>query len=111
MSYQQSLSINQFIPGYVVKSDYLPTRVVEGNQTQTSELVISFDNFSFVNMKSKKEKEECSRNAQQNSTPIDMLHTKYMKQFKLIDHLMKNTSAELFADDLHIHQSYQKYKS
>lgn len=37
MSYQQG--INQFIPGYVVKSDFLPTRVVEGNTSQTAELV------------------------------------------------------------------------
>ena len=39
MSYQQG--INQYIPNYVVKSDFLPTRVVEGNNQQTSELVHS----------------------------------------------------------------------
>jgi hypothetical protein len=32
-------SINTFIPNYVVKSDYLPTRVVEGNSAQTTQLV------------------------------------------------------------------------
>lgn len=32
-------SINAFIPNYVVKSDYLPTRVIEGNSTQTTQLV------------------------------------------------------------------------
>ncbi len=43
MSYQQTQSINQYIPNYVVKSDYLPnTRVVEGNTTQTSQLVITY---------------------------------------------------------------------
>lgn len=36
MSYQ---TINQFIPNYVVKSDYLPTRVVDGNTAQTAQLV------------------------------------------------------------------------
>jgi hypothetical protein len=46
MSYQQSSSINQFIPGYVVKSDYLPTRVVEGSSSQTSELVLYADNLA-----------------------------------------------------------------
>lgn len=38
--YQQGPTINQFIPNYIVKSDYLPTRVVEGNQGQTSQLVL-----------------------------------------------------------------------
>jgi hypothetical protein len=38
MSYQtyQGQTINQFIPNYVVKSDFLPTRVVEGNEGQTA---------------------------------------------------------------------------
>ena len=36
---QPQSSISQYIPGYVVKSDYLPTRVVEGQNAQTSELV------------------------------------------------------------------------
>ena len=41
MSYQQVQNINQFIPHYVVKSDYLPnTRVVDGNNTQTAQLVL-----------------------------------------------------------------------
>ena len=38
MSYQAQ-TIQQFIPNYVVKSDYLPTRVVDGNTSQTSQLV------------------------------------------------------------------------
>ena len=37
MSYQQG--INQFIPNYIVKSDYLPSKVIEGNNPKTSELV------------------------------------------------------------------------
>jgi hypothetical protein len=42
MSYQtyQGQTIQQFIPNYVVKSDYLPTRVVDGNTAQTTQLVI-----------------------------------------------------------------------
>ena len=39
MSYQQGQNINQYIPHYVAKSDYLPTRVVDGNNSQTSQLV------------------------------------------------------------------------
>lgn len=43
MSYQQNTNITQFIPNYVVRSDYLPnTKVVDGNTTQTSQLVISY---------------------------------------------------------------------
>lgn len=38
MSYQTQ-TINSFIPNYVVKSDYLPTRVVDGNTAQTAQLV------------------------------------------------------------------------
>ena len=40
MAYQQVHGINQFIPNYVAKSDYLPTRVVDGSNTQTSTLVL-----------------------------------------------------------------------
>ena len=41
MAYQQVHGINEFIPNYVAKSDYLPTRVVDGSNTQTSTLVFS----------------------------------------------------------------------
>lgn len=34
MSYQQG--IKQYVPNYVVKSDFLPTRVSEGTNAQTS---------------------------------------------------------------------------
>lgn len=33
-------SIQQFVPNYVVKSDYLPTRVVEGSNSQAAQLVL-----------------------------------------------------------------------
>lgn len=41
MSYQsfQGQTVNTFVPNYVVKSDYLPTKVVDGNQSQTAQLV------------------------------------------------------------------------
>ena len=42
MSYQQPQNINQIIPNYVVKSDYLPTRVVEANSTDHAQLVCFF---------------------------------------------------------------------
>lgn len=41
MSYQAQQTINHYIPNYVVKSDYLPSRVVDGNQSQTNQLVCS----------------------------------------------------------------------
>lgn len=40
MSYPyQGQTVTSFIPTYVVKSDYLPTRVLDGNTAQTSQLV------------------------------------------------------------------------
>jgi len=45
MSYQtyqpQAQTVNAYIPNYVLKSDYLPTRVVDANTAQTSQLVIA----------------------------------------------------------------------
>ena len=38
MSYQGQ-TVSHFIPNYVVKSDYLPTRVIDGNTSQTAQLV------------------------------------------------------------------------
>ena len=37
-SYTQG--ITHYIPGYVVKSDFLPTRVVDGNTSTTAEIVL-----------------------------------------------------------------------
>lgn len=34
-----SQTVAHFIPNYVVKSDYLPTRVQDGNTSQTAQLV------------------------------------------------------------------------
>lgn len=43
MSYQnlgaERLTVDRLIPNYVIKSDYLPTRVVDGNPAQTAQLV------------------------------------------------------------------------
>lgn len=39
MSYQQPQTLNSIIPNYVVKSDYLPTRVVEANSADHAQLV------------------------------------------------------------------------
>lgn len=33
-------NLNQYVPNYVVKSDFLPTRVVEGSNSQTADLVL-----------------------------------------------------------------------
>lgn len=81
MSYQQGQNINQFIPHYVVKSDYLPnTRVVEGNNSQTSQLVLSPLYFSFANTKNRKGEEESLPKDQLTSNPTAMPHTKSTKQ-------------------------------
>lgn len=41
MSYQTH-NLQEFIPNYQVKSDFLPTRVADGNQAQTAEWVRLF---------------------------------------------------------------------
>jgi len=76
MSYQtyqtQGQTVNAYIPNYVLKSDYLPTRVVDGNTTQTSQLVIDIL-FSWDSMNKKKEEEECLPKDQFSSILTDML--------------------------------------
>lgn len=43
MSFQnqgvENLTVERLVPNYVIKSDYLPTRVVDGNSAQTAQLV------------------------------------------------------------------------
>lgn len=39
MSFSQQSSLKQFIPTYVVKSDYLPTVVQQGQNATTADLV------------------------------------------------------------------------
>ena len=42
MSFQNTHFVQEFVPNYTVKSEYLPTnRVIESNQTQTAEWVCS----------------------------------------------------------------------
>lgn len=95
MSYQQGQGINQFIPNYVVRSDYLPnTRVVEGNNTQTSQLVIFLFILSSANMKNRKEEEECSPNDLLNLILTVMLPSKSMKVLELTDQSTNSNSAE-----------------
>ena len=72
MSYQyggqQGHGLREFIPHYVVRSDYLPNQVTEGNNAQTQELVI-FPLFSSAATKKKGETVECSPKSPLNSTP------------------------------------------
>ena len=74
MSFQNTHFVQEFIPNYTVKSEYLPTnRVVDSNQTQTAEWVSSlFYTFSYEDMKSKREQERFSLKDQLNLTQIDM---------------------------------------
>ena len=39
-------TVNEYVPTYVVKSDYLPTRVQDGNQGQTAQWVFDLLIFS-----------------------------------------------------------------
>lgn len=72
MSYQQTQSLRTFIPSYEVRSDYLPTRVTEGNNPQASDLVTIFLILSFVDMRKKNAEEEFSLKDQPSLTQIDM---------------------------------------
>ena len=78
-------STSHFFPNYVVKSDYLPTRIVDGNNSQTAELV-PFSLFSSGNTNNKKEEEESSLKDQLTSIPIDISPTKSTKRSELINH-------------------------
>jgi hypothetical protein len=99
MSYQQHHTINEFIPNYTVKSDYLPTRVGDGNQTQTAEWVIIFLLCSSEDMKRKKEKEESSLKDQLNSTHKDTCHSEPTKMSRLTNQSLNNSSADSSEDD------------
>lgn len=99
MSYQGQ-TINSFIPSYVVKSDYLPTRVVDGNNTQTAQLVNLEIIFSYVNMNKKKEEEEYSHKDQSNLIQTGMHHLKFMRLSELINQSINKVSVVLLEDDL-----------
>ena len=70
--------INQFVPNYVIKSDYLPTRVIDGNNSQTAELV-KLPLRSSDNTKRKKEEEESSHKGQLTLTQIVTHPTRFTK--------------------------------
>lgn len=40
----QGTTLREYIPTYTVRSDYLPTRVLEGSNPQTNDLVLSYIN-------------------------------------------------------------------
>lgn len=92
-------SIRQFVPTYVVKSDYLPTVVHEGHNATTADLVLFIFRHSWEDIKMKKEEEECSLKDQLNSTLTDMSHTVLMNMLELIVFLIMIISAELSEDD------------
>ena len=101
MSYiPQGQTIHQFVPNYVVKSDYLPTRVVEGNNSQAAQLVTLIINLSSANMRKKKEEDESSPPDQPNSTLADTLHSKSQKLLELITPLTNKASAVLSEDEI-----------
>jgi hypothetical protein len=108
MSYitNQGQTINHFIPHYVVKSDFLPTRVVEGNQGQTAQWVKFVFYYRLDNIKKKKEEEEYSHRDQFNSILADMHHSRFMKLLESIDLSMNNISVVLYVDDCFIYKIY-----
>jgi hypothetical protein len=99
MSYQQHHTINEFIPNYTVKSDYLPTRVGDGNQAQTAEWVLNFLLCSSEDTKRRKEEEESSLKDQWNSTHKDTFHSELIRMSRLTSQSLNNSSADSSEDD------------
>jgi hypothetical protein len=40
MAYQQQSRLNQFVPGYVAHSDFLPTRIIEVSEEDRLQIVL-----------------------------------------------------------------------
>ena len=91
--------ITQFVPNYVTKSDYLPTRIIDGNNSQTSELVPPFLTSS-DNINRKKGEAEFSPKDPSTSIPNATSPTKSTKPSELISPSTKSNSAASFAIDL-----------
>lgn len=75
-------SINQFVPNYVVKSDYLPTHVHEGSNQRTSEAVHIYLIPSCIYMKNKREEGSSILKDPQISYLADMHPIEFMKMFE-----------------------------
>ena len=100
MSYYHQGGIRQYVPTYVVKSDYLPTVVHEGHNATTADLVIYlFYILSWEDIKMKKEEEECSLKDPLNSTPTDMSAIAHMSMLASIEFLIMIILAELSEDE------------
>ena len=110
MSYQYTSNsgshrLQEFVPTYVSKSDYLPTnRVVETNQNEANQwvqLLLS----SFPPTKDRNARVTFTLKDQQSSTPIDMFQWRPMKMFLSINPSQRrNSTAESGDTDLRPHQ-------
>jgi hypothetical protein len=108
MSYQytsnsDSHRLQEFVPTYVPKSDYLPTRVVDSNQSEANQWVHIIQ-YSFPPTKDRKDKDTSTPRDPQSSTPIDMSPSRPMKMSWSINPSPKTSStAESGDTDLHSH--------
>jgi hypothetical protein len=98
--YQQTThEVREFVPTYVVRSDYLPTQVRDGNQSQTAQWVHKNIIFSYENTKNRKEEAEFSPKGQSNSTRTDTFPSGPTRMSESINQSPNNSSAEYIIDD------------
>ena len=107
MSYQYSSNadrhrLQEFVPTYVPKSDYLPNRVVDTNQSEANQWV-NHDSLSSPTTKDKNDRDTSILKDQQSSTLIDMSQSRHMKMFSSTSLFLKTSStAESGDTDLHL---------
>jgi hypothetical protein len=91
--------LNEFIPTYVVHSDYLSTnQVVDNRQTEAQQLVHLFI-FSSNNMRLREQEEECLLNDQLISIQEDMFLLELMRMLRLTSLFLKSNSRGLSEND------------
>ena len=94
MSFQNTTHVVQeFVPTYTVKSEYLPTnRVLDGKQAETTEWVWFILLFSSEDMKNKKDQEKSSLKNQLSSTQIDTSQSELMRTLESTSRSQSNNS-------------------
>ena len=94
MSYTNTTHVVQeFVPTYTVKSEYLPTnRVLDGKQAETTEWVRFILLFSSEDMKNKKDQAKSSLKSQLSSTPIDTSQSELMRTSESTNQSQNNNS-------------------
>ena len=116
MSYQYtststtgSRRLNEFVPSYVPKSDYLPTRVVDSNQSEANQWVLIHLSSSPIT-KDKRRKDMSTLKDLLNSTPTVTCRSKPPRMSLWIGLSPRtNSTAESGDTDLYRYESYNHH--